>query len=399
MCALVLAAAARTAAPQDPGAAARKDAADARSAQEANRRRRELAGTREAWGISPDGTLLAAGSPACNVEVWRATGRAPFAVLKGHTSLVTSVAIQGDGKRIYASAEDGTIRRWDVATGKVESVIGKPNEVDQFQGGQSVRLGYRSVATSRDGRYAVFLGYVARVWDWTSESFMKEGPVGLYPDHARFLADSRRVVIVWPNEIKLYDLTAAPTTKSSAMEPGKTYVTLEPVWGRRRPGFGAGRADPSDLEAGVVEDTCVLESAGVVVTLARPDGPEKNGKTMLRAYDLKTGARRWETAMSARRFLHAPKAASLLVEDEGSVRFVAPATGKVVKTLTPQKPLVPRLMTPDGSAWFDADRDGNLTRVPTEPSAPPPGVPPPAAPPGGAPPPSTQPPPPPPGSK
>jgi len=354
-----------------------KQVDETQASQDARRRERESAGIRGAWGVSPDGALVAAGTPACDVEVWRADGVRPVAVLKGHTSLVTSVAFSRAGATLYACAEDGTVRAWEIATGKQTSLLGKPNESAQMSG-SSISVGYRSVATSPDGRYAAFVRLQVGVWDTTLRAYMKQPPSILFPRDTAFLADSRRVLLAGHDEIAVFDLQAAPTSKPDVLDEGKERVELEPVWRRRKSMFGGGRELPDDLGPGLVAGTSVLEGSGLVVALVLPDGLKKGDKNVLRAWDLKTGAKRWEAATSARRLISAPKAAALLTEDETSVRFVSPENGRVLRSLPPPtKPLAPRLFAADASAWFDADRDGNLVRVPVaDATGPAPGVPP-----------------------
>ncbi|HET9623811.1 MAG TPA: protein kinase [Kofleriaceae bacterium] len=63
--------------------------------------------------------------------------------LHGHRGLVTHVAFSRDGKTLFSSSSDGTLRRWDVATGAGSKVI---------EGGTPIR----SFAVARDGRVAAF---------------------------------------------------------------------------------------------------------------------------------------------------------------------------------------------------------------------------------------------------
>jgi len=39
-------------------------------------------------------------------------------VLKGHTEIITCLALHPDGKRVISGSRDGTLRVWDLASGK-----------------------------------------------------------------------------------------------------------------------------------------------------------------------------------------------------------------------------------------------------------------------------------------
>lgn len=68
--------------------------------------------------FSPDGQRLAAGlSSTGAVKIWDASREQETAVLKGHTSTVTSVSFSPDGARIFSTSE-GQKLIWDVATRK-----------------------------------------------------------------------------------------------------------------------------------------------------------------------------------------------------------------------------------------------------------------------------------------
>jgi hypothetical protein len=125
-----------------------KQAEERRAKQEERRNDRRKDGSRGAWGISPDGAFVAAGTPEGDVEVWSADAPAPIAVLKGHT-LVESIAFVGAGKptaKLYASAEDGTVRVWKIAGGEPPTVLGKPNQFFERR-----RLPYREASDTAAG--------------------------------------------------------------------------------------------------------------------------------------------------------------------------------------------------------------------------------------------------------
>src|SRR5262249_38375086 len=69
-----------------------------------------------AW--SPDGKTLASGGRDLAVRFWDvAARRAHRPVVLGHPALTSDLAWAPDGKAL-ATAEDGFVRRWDVATGE-----------------------------------------------------------------------------------------------------------------------------------------------------------------------------------------------------------------------------------------------------------------------------------------
>src|SRR5215469_13108997 len=47
------------------------------------------------------------------------------ATLKGHTNCVTAVAFSPDGKTLASASYDGTLRLWEVATGKERAALGE----------------------------------------------------------------------------------------------------------------------------------------------------------------------------------------------------------------------------------------------------------------------------------
>ncbi len=47
------------------------------------------------------------------------------ATLKGHTSVVVSVAFSPDGKTLASASYDGTLKLWDMATGKERATLGE----------------------------------------------------------------------------------------------------------------------------------------------------------------------------------------------------------------------------------------------------------------------------------
>ena len=92
---------------------------------------------------SPDGTVLLAPRSDWSIEVRRQGQPAPI-ILRGHRQAISHVEFTRDGKRLYSSSYDGTLRRWDLATGEGTVVID----------GQAPVRGF---AVAADGRVAVQL--------------------------------------------------------------------------------------------------------------------------------------------------------------------------------------------------------------------------------------------------
>ena len=90
-------------------------------------------GTISVTGVafSPDGKLLATAYADGNVRVWNpARGQALLATYTGMAPPATGVAFSPDGKLLATADADGTVRRWNPATGQP---IGSPLQVEPSQ--------------------------------------------------------------------------------------------------------------------------------------------------------------------------------------------------------------------------------------------------------------------------
>jgi len=145
--------------------------------------------------VTPDGSRAVCGGDDGSVRVWDlATGRA-LATLTGHTRPVWSVAITPDGTRAVSGSSDGSVRVWDLITGHEQvNLNGHDRPV------WSVAItpdGTRAVSGSSDG--------TVRVWDLTAGREQatltdRERPVfsvAITPDGTRAVSGTGNDLQVW----------------------------------------------------------------------------------------------------------------------------------------------------------------------------------------------------------
>jgi WD40 repeat protein len=105
--------------------------------------------------FSPNGRRLATGSPDGTVRLWDVETGRQLHRMRGHTEWVLGVAFSPDGRRVASGGDFGIVRLWDVNSG--QEVLALDGHTKSLVGGLAFRPdGNLLVSTSDDG---------IRVWD------------------------------------------------------------------------------------------------------------------------------------------------------------------------------------------------------------------------------------------
>jgi eukaryotic-like serine/threonine-protein kinase len=145
--------------------------------------------------------LIVSGGEDGLIRVWQANKQkdAPPRVLSGHTKPLTCLAVSPDGKYIVSASRDGTLRRWDMATGQSSQPFADDNQ------------GFTTFALSRDGKRLVTgdkAGSV-RIWDFETHTLLKTvskavpGPI----EQISLTPDGKVAATVSLGVVAVHDLT------------------------------------------------------------------------------------------------------------------------------------------------------------------------------------------------
>jgi len=222
-----------------------------------------------------------------------------FATLEGHRSGVFSVGVTSDGRRAVSGSEDGTLRVWDVETGRQRTLDEHCNSVE-------------SVSVTPDGQRAVLGGSdkTLRVWDLVRGACLRTlehhghtvSCVSMTPDGRRAVSCSGYQQTLW-----VWDLVSGVCLRT-LRDPGHVSCVAVTGDGRRavscsecrqtNPGFSksSGGAEMAlrvwDLNSGVCLHTLEAHCEDVLTISVTPDGRRAVSASFdntLRVWDLHDG--------------------------------------------------------------------------------------------------------------
>ncbi len=134
--------------------------------------------------FSPDGQTLASGSTDGTVKLWNVNTGKAFRTLSGHTDSVWSIAIAPDGKTLASGSWDRTVKLWDLETGALRRTLS----------GHSKQV--YSVAFSPDGRTLASGDLNGTIKLWSTRSGCQKGTLKGHTDSVEisFSADGKTII-------------------------------------------------------------------------------------------------------------------------------------------------------------------------------------------------------------
>ncbi len=154
-------------------------------------------GSVNACTVTPDGRRVVSGSEDGTLKVWDLESGRVVATLEGHAGEVRACAVTPDGRRVISGSEDGTLKVWDLESGRVVATLrGHAGSVNAC----AVTADGRAVSASEDG--------TLQVWDLERGRVLAvlQGHTGWVRSCA-VTADGRRVVSASVDgTLKVWDL-------------------------------------------------------------------------------------------------------------------------------------------------------------------------------------------------
>lgn len=335
--------------------------------------------------FSPDGNWLASAiSDNCQVELWNlpaikaalATNSAQNEIttvhLMGHTSEAISVAFSPDSQKLVSGSQDGTVRVWEVASGKTLAVLGGPtgdvNGLAFSPDGKTLASGYYN----HEGLDAD----VIQLWDTADykldstlalQDQAKIIRIAYRPDGAVLaVAANRAEVELWTPQAQQKTGELNPYTGQEAMQGVPQSLAYSGDGKLLAVGYGDNIVRVWDTAAGQVTQTLTGHTGTPDAVAFSPDGKTLASASFfggeLRLWDAVTGA-----SLAA---IPADSVHALAFSPDGTVLIGAGYQGQRWTLASGQPELDPNFLlesdssmnsvvyTPDGSLLVTGDNQG-----------------------------------------
>jgi serine/threonine protein kinase len=278
--------------------------------------------------------------------------------LEGHTNHVWTVEFSRDGQRVLTSSQDGTVRLWDLATGK---------EVRRFPGNKNYS---NAAALSPDGRWVLAScgDRNVRLWDAATD---KELHCLEHPDWVEALAFSpdgtRALTGCRDHLVRLWDLETGEQVHCFEGHTGNVRgVAVSPDGRRALSASWDHTVILWDLEQKRQLRRFKGHTGGVHTVCFSPDGKQAisgGWDPLMRLWDLETGAevRRYAHQEGVHSVSISPDGRRALSGGDGCVRLWDLATGKELRCFRDHTSHVWSVaISPDGRRGISGSQDSTV---------------------------------------